>query len=183
MIPQHGSIFPPRTSSFPEFVQDGVVTRLNNLMPANSAFEFMGTPTAINNAGQIIGTGRLFTHPRSVFPGFVSDAYLFDFHRGTINDLGVLGIPADNDGGPPAIGFTTPLSINNLGQVVGSSTTAHTDNAFIWKNGTMTDLGVGTAFAINNVGQVIGLFGPDFAHITLKLWKDGIAADLLARLA
>jgi len=55
------------------------------------------------------------------------------------------------------------LGMNDLGQIVGASSTLSGDNhAFLWEDGTMYDLGTlsGTeesaAFGINNLGQVAG---------------------------
>ena len=53
-------------------------------------------------------------------------------------------------------------SINDGGQIVGSSSSADGSHAFLYSGGTMTDLGTlpgdaeSTAFGINNSGQVVG---------------------------
>ena len=118
---------------------NGVIT---NLIPGQAS-----SATGINDSGQIIGTLN------ATFSGFLLD-------HGVLTDLGRLG----NWG-------TTPSAINNAGQVVGSSTSTVVTalgpmpHAFLWQNGTMTDLGVlpgqedSAASAINNLGQIVGSSG------------------------
>ena len=75
----------------------------------------------INNAGQVIGNSTLAGDID--FHGFVHSS-------GVLQDLGTLG------------GVTaTARDINNLGQVVGTSTDINwMQRAFLWENGTITDL-------------------------------------------
>ncbi len=75
----------------------------------------------INNAGQVIGNSSIANEID--FHGFI-------YSNGTLQDLGTLG-------GTSA----TARDINNHGQVVGTSTdTNWQQRAFLWENGTMTDL-------------------------------------------
>src|SRR5262249_51074641 len=77
--------------------------------------------TAINNAGQIIG-----------LPSTANDQqfHAFVFSGGVRADVGTLG-------GPSSEAF----ALNNHGQVVGQAATATgATHAFLWQNGTITDL-------------------------------------------
>ncbi len=87
----------------------------------------------------------------------------------TITDLGGLsGSPSANVSG-----------INNLGQVVGTSA----NHAFLWENGTMTDLGtlggsLSVANAINDRGQVVGESTTASGEKHAFLWDHGVMKDL-----
>jgi len=71
-------------------------------------------------------------------------------------------------------------SINDLGQVVGSSyTTTGDGHGFLWQNGAMTDIGIlSTPTAINNSGQVVG-YDQYYSHgTTAYSWKNGVLSFL-----
>lgn len=98
--------------------------------------------SAINNAGQIVGTSFLGTSSRNIL-----------WENGTMTDLGSF----------------RPAAINDAGQVAGSAPAANGQlHAAIWQNGAVTDLGAlagypySTATGINATGQVVGgaLAGP-----------------------
>jgi probable HAF family extracellular repeat protein len=82
---------------------------------------------------------------------------------------------------------SAPRGLNDLGQVVGESTTATGEwHAFLWEDGVMTDLGTlggsySAAYGINNVGQVVG--GSRTATSSWErafLWQDGAMTELAA---
>src|SRR2546428_7965279 len=77
-------------------------------------------------------------------------------------------------GGSPAYDYSGAYGVNDAAQVVGWSGNATEDvHAFLWENGTMTDIGTFGAYAINNAAEVVGL-GP--AHAVL--WANGGVTDL-----
>jgi len=93
----------------------------------------------------------------------------------TITDVGTL------PGG--SLGFSYANSINNAGQVVGSSSSATGTRAFLWQNGVMTNLGDlpggadnSVATSINNSGQVVGY--SDASGNRAFLWQSGVMTDL-----
>src|SRR5207237_6218811 len=79
--------------------------------------------------------------------------------------------------------------INDAGQIVGDSAAFGLSHAFLWQDGTMTDLGTlggirgfSGAYGINEAGQVVGYsytrtYGMEHAF----LWQDGTMTDLGAR--
>jgi len=102
---------------------------------------------AINNAGQVIGDSSLAGDVE--YHGFI-------LRNGAMQDLGTLGGH-----------FSTVWAINGPGQVVGVSSNANFQSrAFLWQNGTMTDLNtllpansgweLTGAFFINDRGQIVG---------------------------
>ncbi len=129
--------------------------------------------TAINNAGQAIGTvwvqewvdaGYLCSGEvpsRSQTRGFIwSEAT-------GLEDLGTLG------------GATFPIALNDLGQVVGSSVEpgGH-HHAFLWEDGLMTDLGTlggdySQALDISESGLVVGIGDTPSGDVHAFLWTEG----------
>lgn len=84
--------------------------------------------------------------------------------------------------------YSNAAAVNESGQVVGNShTTGGTqDNqhAFLWQNGTMTDLGTlagdvrSVAADINDVGQIVGTSVNSNISYHAVLWQNGIMTDL-----
>ena len=136
--------------------QNGTMTDLNSLIPTDSGWA-LECAAAINDAGQIVGSGR---------HGF-QRAFLWQ--DGQVSDLGT---------GRHWNGESDARSINNVGQVVGSAIEyifydpeqigdpmiIEARRAFLWQSGTIGDLGFlgsswssgAVASAINDSGHVVG---------------------------
>jgi probable HAF family extracellular repeat protein len=158
---------------------------------------------ATNSRGQIVGDSTNAT-PNSDCFFFRAQLHAFLWQSGQMQDLGTLG------GNCSSIGFANidaaESPLNELGQVIGISTTSSVPNPatglptwdpFLWEEGKgMTDLGTlggayGGAQGINNRGQVIGQSSiasdpgacngfPDNAnaHCHAFLWENGTMTDL-----
>jgi probable HAF family extracellular repeat protein len=170
---------------------DGTVTELGTLggpdsvaYCMNSAGQVAGTADTADGAEQAFiwqnGTMTAIAYPwygtecineRGQVTGF---SYWSGFHgflweNGVTIDLGSLGS-----------GYSQPMTLNNLGQVVGRSWLADwTGHAFMWQDGIMTDLGTlpggwySIANAINDRGQVVGLSTAADGLWHAVLWERG----------
>jgi probable HAF family extracellular repeat protein len=134
------------------------------------------TAAAINNASQVVGTSAR------------ADGKLraFIWAKGTMTGLGTLGGSRSE-----------ATDINALGHVVGWSyltgdPKVHPDadapiaHAFLWRNGTMIDLGTlggaeSRALGINDKGHVVGTSITRGGATHAFLWKDGVMGDLGGR--
>ncbi len=119
--------------------------------------------TDVNNRGDVVGNSNTDAPP----PGSTFNFHAFLWADGVMRDLGVLGTFTFQfpDGSVITLDNSKATAVNDLRQVVGfSSTSSSFPHAFLWQDGTMTDLGVlpgstsATSFAndINNAGQIVG---------------------------
>ena len=101
---------------------------------------------AISSNGQVAGHSGAF--------GSI-DLISFAYANGTFTEL--VGFPGTS---PPPQLITVAFGINDSGLVVGTTFqdtgTLVSDNAFIYDDGSWTDLGPGAAYAINASGEVTG---------------------------
>jgi probable HAF family extracellular repeat protein len=113
--------------------------------------------TAINASGQITGQSDLATEvqvpceeeprPKKERKCFAHPSHAFVWSAGTMTDLGTLDGPdADSQGS----------AINDVGEVVGFSSTANGSEGFTDQNGVMTPFNVGFPAAINDSGEIAG---------------------------
>ena len=130
----------------------------------------------INNQGQVVG--------RATMTSGETHAALWD-RRGRLVDLGTL----------PGGTYSEAYAINDAGQVVGWSMTDQSTctafdgcwHAFLWENGTMTDLGgldprfQSYAYSINNSGQIAGASATadyPFSYWRAVTWLRGELVEL-----
>lgn len=105
----------------------------------------------LNERGQILGGRNLVQTPGG---GYAPNPALWT--NGTVQLL------------PFAPGY--PTAMNNLGQVVGQTTTGQ---AAEWQDGELTDLGAGSPIAINDHGEILGSLGQD-----VIVWRGGVVTDI-----
>jgi probable HAF family extracellular repeat protein len=153
--------------------QNGVMTDLNDLLPASSGW-VLTAARGINDNQQVVGRGT---------------------HNGLLASwlwpIGSSAQPTDlNVGTSP--GGNSPFAVNNAAQVAGDSEATFPYRAFLWSNGSTTLLPLlrGTrsdtsyeALALNNassvqvVGQTLNDTGPIDVHALL--WQNGTVTDLI----
>jgi probable HAF family extracellular repeat protein len=135
--------------------QDG---RTINLGSLGGTYDNLAT--AINDRGQIIGWSDTCATPSP--SGCQSDGptHSFLWQHGVMTDLGTLpGLTSEQ---LPYVSATA-YGINNAGQVIGNSCDAKgTCDAFLWQNGTMTDL--------NNAVEHLTSCPPMIEHCTPGLF-------------
>jgi len=113
---------------------------------------------AINNAGQIVG--------RSTLASGEGDVRGFLWVKRSITNLGTL-----------AGGWTEAHGINNSGQIVGYSVFSSSVTAFLWENGSMSNLesltGNSHGYAINENLQIVG-----YVDSIAFMWEDSNVTSL-----
>jgi probable HAF family extracellular repeat protein len=140
---------------------------------------------AINNRGQAAGEAffscNCVRHPFLWFGGVLHDlapsGQSGAYHALGLNDLGQVVGDRDNHpflwsrgAGMTDLGFAgIAHGVNNQAEVVGEISAPH--HAFLWKDGSLLDLGtlgsngISGAGAINNRGEIVGsAAGPNFQH-------------------
>lgn len=134
--------------------KNGKMVDLNSLIPADSGWT-LGTASGINDAGQIVGTGRY--HLR-IGHGFL-------YSEGKITDMGALSGTSQDPKDPGSHGGSQYYGggINDQGDAIGTSERALSDgSAFLYSKGRLirfeTRAYWSGAEAINNLGQVVGSF-------------------------
>jgi len=160
-------------SSHAFLYSNGTMTDLGTLGGASSYAE------GINGSGEVVGSSYILTG--NIFGDLNSHAFLYS--NGMMKDLGTLGSPYDD------LSDSFAQAINASGQVVGGSNLPgdirnYTSHAFLYSNGTMTDLGTlgGTssyANGINDSGQVVGVSSlPGDSAYHAFLYNNGAMKDL-----
>ena len=165
-------ILHPSNASANPFIFDG--TTLSPVVDSNDAPGFR--PTAINNAGELVGeapggSARAFRFSDGRFEPILPGA---SFVRPwDINDSGVIVGWARPSTSRFTIGFVydagnittlaesiTPFGINNSGDIVGSYATPRGENGFLYQNGVYTTINIAAdstrLLAINDHGQILG---------------------------
>ncbi len=165
----YGTLLPTNDSPVHAFIwEDGVMSDLGTLGGKTSL------ATAINDYGHVIGY--------SSTSSFGAEGFIWQ--NGGMTSLGAIDPPP----GSP-VGTAIPSDINDSDIVVGSSTwnnppgTEYT-HAFVWENGTMTDLNAVTdtsggwrlirGSGINNHGDIVGLAFHNGQQQGFLLKKKGI---------
>jgi len=117
----------------------------------------------INSSGLIVGESRDATP---------LDRHAVVWNRTTfLRDLGMMGTGNGLQGNR-----TSAHGINDLGDIVGQALIGFNTQAFLWRNGSFTDLGPGDAVDINNSGLIAGNTNPEV--FVAWVWQNGVRSDL-----
>jgi probable HAF family extracellular repeat protein len=138
-----------------------------------------GIAFAINDLGQAVGASGPCGPFNALFQNNLTAIHAVLWQNNKAIDLGNLG------GDGMFFGIFAE-GLNDLGQVVGTSDTAHDQSfhAFLWQQGHITDLGTvagdsfSAAVAISNSGMVLGISLDASFNPKAALWRNGTATDL-----
>lgn len=129
---------------------------------------------ALNASGHAVG----WSETAQSSTGLLVTPHAFLYADGVRHDLGVL----------PGKAVSVAYGINDAGQIVGYSGSgiAAGSRAFLYQNGTMTELGTlsaganatSSALGINNQGQIVGYASTDGGNNHAFLYTDGVMQDL-----
>jgi probable HAF family extracellular repeat protein len=157
--------------------------------PSGSSTGFLGV--AINDSGQVVGAsdfqGFLWTrgtfkdlgdilpealNNRGQVVGFNSAEHAALWANGHLQDLGTFGGP-----------ISAASGINNREEVVGYAQfgLVNPQDAFLWKDGTMHDIGAGGfygAVQINEREEIVGYLAFDVVLTHAGFWRDGVLQDM-----
>ena len=145
---------------------NGAITSVGSLSQAPSDV------AGINDKGDIAGSLTLSDHNQVAF---------YQANGGAIVTLGSLNNAAAWNGA-----YSTASAINDAGQVAGTSVygATSTQHAFLWQNGTMTDLGslvtggASSATGIDQAGDVVGWSSVSGGGLAAVLWSKGSITTL-----
>lgn len=140
----------------------------NGMTDLGSLGGTVGSPTALNNRGHVVGFSNL-SGDQSHHP--------FLWEQGNLIDL-----YANTEGGNP----TTADGINDVGEIVGAAAFQNeSSDAYLWRKGTATDLGhldgdcTSRAWAINSKSQVVAeSYTCTGGNARAFLWENGSVVDL-----
>jgi probable HAF family extracellular repeat protein len=172
-VPDANSLFGTQTQTRAVVWLDGVPHDLGTL-GGTDAQAFL-----VNESGQIAGQSYAADSVPPPANGHCADDPLtlhgFFWEFGQMTDLNTLGGHC-----------TFVYGMNNLGQVVGQSTTANDTNSlpYLWQHGQIQPLptvggNYGWAVTVNNSGAIVGTTSPSSDQALLAtLWINGIATNL-----
>ena len=150
--------------------RNGVLQDLGTLPPESPDdpdTRFFSFVTAMNSRGQIVGW-------ESFFPP-LEDVRAFIWDNGVLRNLNTLGGCCG--------GRNIAEAINEAGHVTGATDAFGPLHAFLWRAGTMTDLGTSGGLQsfgrdVNASDQVVGSYDPNSLDEHAFLWTSGAMQDL-----